>query len=300
MFYNFYTAATDLEISVSSKLTSLQKEVIGECAQRIVSLKEGRGDLFDIPTSVCYEINRLESLSSHTSSKKKVILLNQSSRSLKSVDIGRFQDDVTLIRNDFINLQGLVVWGNMDPVVTMVNTRLSVLTSLHIDTTLSFKAFANLDNELKCLQKLYIGVDQDNWDCEMLGIINLINKSPYLIELSLNYVEDVHELTECPPIKNIKYLKICPDNDDDDDDLSSYSQFLESCTGVIDLTMELCGSRDWMLILEEEWYLSSVKKVNIEHARENLTVYHVKQHFSDEAEINLFFDKCWYISDNDD
>ena len=286
-----------------SNLTSFQKEVIGKCAQRIVSLREegedyGRSIMFldDIPTTVCNEINRLETLRSVGSKKNHVILLNQSSRSLKNVEIGELPSDVTQIRHDFTSLQSLKVDGhdityNIDGIISIVKTRPSVLTSLSIVQVSSMKAFVQLDHELKCLQKLHISWDFDIDDGDMQGAINLINKSPNLMDLHLEEIRDnIDELSVCPQIMNITSLTMQPGWNfeiDLDPDFFSHSQFLNCCTGLTNLRLIVSYSGSWRLVKREEWYLPSVKKAQIEHTCKYMTLNHVKHHFSKEAEIDL-------------
>jgi len=304
----FYAAGTDLEIIIYSKLTSFQNEVIGKCAERIVSLREWgcetwKINLDDIPTSVCNEINRLKSLRLFESKKNNVILLNQSSRSLKNVEIFGLPSDVTQIRNDFTSLQTLKVHGVIDSVIPMVNTRPSVLTSLSILDIYSMKAFAHLDQELKCLQKLHISWDGcDEYDEDMQGAVNLINKSPNLIDLHLEDIgEDIDELSFCPNIRNLKSLMLAlPYND-----FSHYSQFLRCCISLTNLKLILTRLGTWRLVKREEWYLPSVKKAEIRYVNSLMDINDVKHHFSKEAEIKMTFDEDLYDpefdsdSDND-
>jgi len=304
----FYTAGTDLEIRMDSKLTSFQNEVIGKCSHRIVSLREesnGPASFFldDIPTSVCNEINRLETLRSVRSTKNNVILLNQSSRSLKNVEISELPNDVTQIRNDFTSLQSLKVYKNstynIDAVIPIVKTRPSVLTSLSIEETSSMKAFVQLDHELKCLQKLHISWDFDIDDGDMQGAINLINKSPNLMDLHLERVGDnIDELSVCPQIKNITSLTMQP-GWNDDKDFFYHSQFLNCCTGLTNLKLDVTFFGSWKLAKREEWYLPSVKKAQIKHKNKYMYLNHVKHHFSKEAEIDLIFDEVMYDSELD-
>ena len=232
-------------------------------------------------------------------SKNNAILLNQSSSSLKNVEIGELPSDTTQIRNDFTSLQILKVHGDIDSVIPMLKTRPSVLTSLSIEETTSTKAFAYLDHELMCLQKIHILwiIDCDNYNEDMKGAVNLINKSPNLIDLHLEYVGmNIDKLSACPQIKNITSLTLEP-RLNEYGDYRPHSQFLRCCTSLTNLKLILIGCGTGRLAKREEWYLPSAKKAEITHIDKNMNVNDIEHHFSKMAEIDMIFDGVMYESD---
>jgi hypothetical protein len=272
---------TNIRFRLYSPMTSEQYLMMGKIANKITYLsvedsfnrvaKSVEELVDDMPVRVCKKICNLETLN-------VALVRDQYWTRQETLRLNRQRANVLLLLKQNPNtLQKLGLAYVDTRNLIGLSCNLSVLTTLNLN---------------------FAPQTADEAEASWPGFVNLINKSPNLVNL---YIKDVAVndklLARHPKMKhsNVKSLSLDLnkyfDLDEGYIDVSAYVDLIQVFQHSLQhLTLELESKSDkfWLALWKFHWFLPHVERVDIKNHSEPITRNLVAQHFGENVDIEIF------------